>query len=275
MVRQGRQNAGLYSGELRRTLPLYLQARPEWLGLFVSLVKFSPMETKPSGHKTPPQDVNSSPMPKRVTMALRIYRLLCRLLYTDFAWAYEAVAWAVSAGAWSAWRKTAVPHVRGDCVVELACGTGKLLEHLACDGRLVIGVDRSPQMLAQALQNTTARNGHGPSLVLAAAEALPFASGCVSTVVATFPAEYILAPATHRECARVMQPRTGKLVIAGLWVEPRHPLLRLVPVFYGRPDPDAISGLVTALLQAGFAPAIHTEVSDSAQIGMILADRVQ
>ncbi|HEY2899641.1 MAG TPA: methyltransferase domain-containing protein, partial [Polyangia bacterium] len=39
---------------------------------------------------------------------------------------------------------------RGGPVLDLACGTGRLLAPLACDGHVVVGLDRSAPMLARA-----------------------------------------------------------------------------------------------------------------------------
>jgi ubiquinone/menaquinone biosynthesis C-methylase UbiE len=49
------------------------------------------------------------------------------------------------------------------------------------------------------------------------AQALPFPDGSFGSIVATFPAEYIVDPASLHEFNRVLQPG-GRLIIAGMVV---------------------------------------------------------
>jgi SAM-dependent methyltransferase len=123
--------------------------------------------------------------------------------YREFAWTFDAVAWAVSGGLWFGWIRAALPETRGR-VLELGFGTGHLQLALATRAG-VVGVDASPQM--------------------ARAQALPFPEARFDTVVATFPSEYILDPATHQEIHRVLAPG-GRLVIV--------PSAELDPGIYAR-----------------------------------------
>ena len=68
----------------------------------------------------------------------------------------------------------------GESVLEVGCGTGEMLVHLAraCgEGGRAVGVDLSPQMLARARRKLPAR----VPVLLAEAERLPFARafGCI------------------------------------------------------------------------------------------------
>ncbi|MGD1994820.1 MAG: hypothetical protein PVI59_16625, partial [Anaerolineae bacterium] len=54
-------------------------------------------------------------------------RVFFRLLYNQCAWTYDLVAWVVSLGQWNAWGRTAMPHLSGGRVLELAHGAGHLL----------------------------------------------------------------------------------------------------------------------------------------------------
>lgn len=69
------------------------------------------------------------------------------------------------------------------------------------------------------------RAGVAPRLVTGVAQALPFRDQSADSLVATFPAEYILDPATHAEIRRVLVPN-GRLVIV--------PLAQLDPGLYTR-----------------------------------------
>ncbi|MCS6881243.1 MAG: methyltransferase domain-containing protein [Oscillochloridaceae bacterium] len=139
----------------------------------------------------------------------RFIRRVFHHFYREFAWTFDAVAWAVSGGLWFGWVRAALPEVRGR-VLELGFGTGHLQLALAARPD-VAGIDASPQM-ARIAARRLRRHGRAPRLVRGYAQALPFPAARFDTVVATFPSEYILDPATHQEIDRVLAPG-GRLVI--------------------------------------------------------------
>jgi len=146
---------------------------------------------------------------------MALYRRLVRWafhrLYRELAWSYDAVAWLVSRGLWRRWVLAALPELRGR-TLELGHGPGHL--QLALAGRPgppPLGLDASPQMGARAARRLAAA-GHAPRLLRGLAQAIPLPASSVDTVVATFPAEYILDPRTHAEIRRVLAPG-GRLVI--------------------------------------------------------------
>ncbi|MFV9505519.1 MAG: class I SAM-dependent methyltransferase [Oscillochloridaceae bacterium umkhey_bin13] len=157
-------------------------------------------------------------------MINQFYRQLIRRafyhFYREFAWSYDSVAWLVSAGLWRRWALTALPELRGR-VLELGFGPGHLQLALA-DQPAVVGLDASPQMVYQAARQLR-RAGHQPRLTRGLAQQLPFAARSFDTVVATFPADYILEPATQAELRRVLAPG-GRLVLI--------PLAQLSPGLY-------------------------------------------
>ncbi len=133
------------------------------------------------------------------------------LLYYPLAFTYDIVAAAVSMGQWQTWARTALDWVRGPRVLELGHGPGHLLIALARSGRKPIGLDLSPNMIAQA-QRRIRRTGLSIPQVRCRVQALPFRSGTFDSVVATFPTEYIADATTAREVARVTTER-GRLVV--------------------------------------------------------------
>ncbi len=139
-------------------------------------------------------------------------------LYTDLAGVYDLVAWLASGGLWYQWVEAAARFLADDPVLEVGFGRGHLLVRLACQGRNVVGVDRSPQMVAAARRRATA-TGVPVKLVQADATALPFADQTFGTLVTTFPAPYVLSETAQQEFARVLKPG-GRWV----WVDaPRWP----------------------------------------------------
>jgi ubiquinone/menaquinone biosynthesis C-methylase UbiE len=155
--------------------------------------------------------------------------LFFRLLYHECAWTYGIVAWAVSWGQWQAWGRAALRHVTGTRVLELAHGPGHLLLTMARCGLHPVGLDLSPQM-GRLAQGRLRRAGAAVPLVRARGEALPFRSCSFDSVVSTFPTEFIVAPATLREAARVLCSQSasgpaGRLVVAAsVRLDRRHPL---------------------------------------------------
>lgn len=131
-------------------------------------------------------------------------------LYTDLAWAYDLAAWLASGGLWYKWVDVAARFVAGDPVLEVGFGRGHLLVQLAQQGYTVVGVDRSPQMVATVRRAVTAA-GLPVQLVQGDATALPFADSTFGTLITTFPAPYVLTEAAQREFARVLKPE-------GCWV---------------------------------------------------------
>jgi ubiquinone/menaquinone biosynthesis C-methylase UbiE len=141
----------------------------------------------------------------------RIVQWAFTRFYREFAWTYDTVAALVSGNRWRIWALAALPYLRGR-VLELGCGTGNLQRALAqADFLAPIGLDASPQMLALT-RRKLAHIGATPRLLRADARTLPFPLAVFDTLVATFPSEYIMAPATLAEAHRVLRPG-GRLVV--------------------------------------------------------------
>lgn len=149
-------------------------------------------------------------------------------LYREFAWTYDAVAAAVSGGLWRRWTLSAIPELRGR-VLELGSGTGYVQLALA-DRPRVAGLDASPQM-ARLAARRVARAGHCPRVACGLAQALPFPAASFDSVLATFPAPYILDPRTHAEIRRVLAPG-GRLVLVPLAQLDESPYTRMVDWLY-------------------------------------------
>jgi ubiquinone/menaquinone biosynthesis C-methylase UbiE len=197
-------------------------------------------------------------------------RLFFRLLYNEFAWTYDLVAWVVSLGQWTAWGRTAIPHLRGKRVLELAHGPGHLLVAMAERGLVPTGLDLSPYMGRLARR----RLGPAVSLARARAQVFPFRDACVDSVVAAFPTEFILDPATLQEVARVLRPGGRLVVVAWARLGGRDPVSRFIGWLYrvtaqGEPPP----GLEEVTLGTGLVPQVVWERVGRSEVMLVVADR--
>ncbi len=140
----------------------------------------------------------------------RILGRFLRHLYQDFAWAYDAVAWLVSFGRWTTWGETALPYLKRGPVLEVGCGTGRMLLRLA-DQVPAVGSDLSGEMLKCARRRLRRCVPPVP-LCQARAQALPFPPAAFETVLSVFPSPYIYDPASWAEFRRVLRPG-GRVVV--------------------------------------------------------------
>lgn len=188
----------------------------------------------------------------------QVLRLFFHLLYGPCAWAYDAVAWTVSLGKWTTWGAVALPFLTNGPVLELAHGPGHLLLQMARRGLRPVGLDLSPQMGALARRRLR-RAGLVPRLVRARAQHLPFPNGTFRALVATFPTEFILDPATAREAARVLAPEGTLVLVLNAIPGGRGPLSRALRLLYRLTGQDQAppDEALQAWRDAGFSLATH------------------
>jgi len=144
---------------------------------------------------------------------MQLVRLAFWILYNPLAWAYDWVSKVVSLGRWRDWQRAALPELHGDRVLELAFGTGNMLEDLHAAQHQAIGLELSPFMIDRARRKLQ-RSGVSVPLVQGRAQRLPFAGAAFDAILATFPAEFIVAPDTLSEVSRVLRPGGRMVVVA-------------------------------------------------------------
>jgi demethylmenaquinone methyltransferase / 2-methoxy-6-polyprenyl-1,4-benzoquinol methylase len=133
-------------------------------------------------------------------------------LFAPLGPTYDRYARLLSLGQDPRWRRFLVSRleVRPDArVLDVATGTGAVaLELVRQHGCSVVGIDRSPEMLAVARRRVADR-GLGASIELheGRAEKLPFADGSFDGLTVTYLLRYVDDPAaTIGELARVLRP---------------------------------------------------------------------
>jgi len=222
-----------------------------------------------------------------------ILRLFFRLLYHQFAFAYDLVAAAVSFNRWKDWVVSVIPFIEGNRVLEIGHGPGHLQRILLSLDLMAIGIDESAQMGRRAKQNLTRRsssfrlsqqeNFPSPSqpdytqikLTRGVGQHLPFRDKSFDTVVATFPTEYITDPGTLAEVKRCLSDGGRFIVLPVAWPKNRF-LDWLFKVTIQSPT-EAMevvkSRLREPFVKAGFKTEIQTVDVKSSTLLIVLAKK--
>jgi demethylmenaquinone methyltransferase / 2-methoxy-6-polyprenyl-1,4-benzoquinol methylase len=135
-----------------------------------------------------------------------------RSLFAPLPEGYDRWSRLLSLGQDPRWRRFLVSRVDaapGDSVLDAATGTGAVAIELARQkGCNVVGVDQSPEMLAEARRRVAAAGlDDRIQLVEARAEQLPFPDRSFDAVTFTYLLRYVDDPAaTLRELVRVVKP---------------------------------------------------------------------
>jgi demethylmenaquinone methyltransferase/2-methoxy-6-polyprenyl-1,4-benzoquinol methylase len=166
-----------------------------------------------------------------------------KALFAPIGPTYERYGAVLSFGQDPRWRSFLVSRIAAgpeSRVLDVATGTGLVARALTSRyGCMVVGVDQSPGMLAEARRRANGRT----EFVEASADELPFVDGEFDALTFTYLLRYVADPAaTLRELARVVRPGG---TIAGLeFAVPRgvwRPLWELY-VRAGLPVAGAVAG---------------------------------
>ena len=137
---------------------------------------------------------------------------VARGLFAPLGPTYDRYARALSFGQDPRWRRflaSRLPVGPDDAVLDVATGTAAVARELVRQtGCSVVGVDQSPEMLAEARRRLALTDESARiTLVEAAAEQLPFDDGSFDGLTAAYLLRYLdHLPAGVRELARVLRP---------------------------------------------------------------------
>jgi len=152
-----------------------------------------------------------------------------RSMFDRIAPRYDRMNRILTAGLDQRWRRAALAAIAvgpGDCVLDLAAGTGDLAELALARGARVVAVDFAAEMLRGAR-----RRGVAAELVQADAEHLPLPDGCTSAAVSGFALRnFVSLPRVFAELARVLAPG-GRLALIEV-DRPTAPVVRQSHAFY-------------------------------------------
>lgn len=215
-----------------------------------------------------------------MTWLARLYLWATYRLYAEFAWAYDLVSWLVSLGRWSGWRRMALDHVDGQRVLEVGFGTGELLAEMKSCGLQVVGLELSPAM-HRVTGRKLARRGLAVPRVQGRVQAVPFADGQFDSIVSTFPADYILEPATLREVARLLRPPDpstgavgGRLVVVGLLVSVDAGFWpRATRVLFGVQEEGVLGRFLRLAAAAGLRVRVIDPKGNGVRVPVIVAEK--
>jgi demethylmenaquinone methyltransferase/2-methoxy-6-polyprenyl-1,4-benzoquinol methylase len=156
-----------------------------------------------------------------------------RALFAPLGATYDRYARLLSFGQDPRWRRFLVSRIQagpGETVLDVATGTGAVaMELLAQKGCSVVGLDQSPEMLAEARR----RLPLDVRLVEGVADSLPFPDASFDALTFTYLFRYVDEPgATLRELVRVVRPGG---TVAGLeFGVPPNPAARSLWLLYVR-----------------------------------------
>lgn len=207
-----------------------------------------------------------------------ILRLFFRLLYHQFAFAYDLVAAAVSFNRWKNWVVGVIPFIEGTRVLEMGHGPGHLQRLLLSRGLVAVGLDESAQMgrlargnlrrgaISRAQTALTSQQKSSSrqyaytqvSLTRGVAQHLPFPNEAFDTIVATFPTAYITDPLTLAEVKRCLA-NGARLVVLPVALPRNRFLDWLFKTTHQRPS-EALEVIQSRLSEPFIAAGFETEV---------------
>jgi demethylmenaquinone methyltransferase/2-methoxy-6-polyprenyl-1,4-benzoquinol methylase len=182
--------------------------------------------------------------------------LTLRRFFANIAKTYDQVNFILTLGLDSPWRRAAAREcASSEVVLDLCCGSGKLLESISrfvARRSLMVGVDFSKEMMSKALHQEK-RKDRRRTLVLAEAGNLPFRDECMDRVGIAFSFRNLIYKNSQaglhlKEILRVTR-RGGKFVVVETSQPTSHPL-RIALHLYQEKIVPIIGGMISGYWNA-------------------------
>ena len=185
-----------------------------------------------------------------------ILRTFFKLLYHQFAFAYDLVAASVSFNRWKDWVMSVIPLIEGHRILEIGHGPGHLHRVLLDRGLVAVGIDESRQMGYFAKR----RAGASARLTRGLAQHLPFPNESFDSVISTFPADYINDARTLAEVQRCLTASGRFIILPVAW--PKNPFLDWLFRVTGESPSEALELVKTKFrepfVRSGFKAEVRT-----------------
>jgi len=201
----------------------------------------------------------------------RFMRIFFYLLYHPFAFAYDFVAAFVSFGQWKNWGRSILPFITGTNILELGHGPGHLQRFLLELKFDCVAIDESTQMGMLAKR----RIGVNHKLTRGLAQHLPFANETFSSIISTFPTDYIFDSNTLSEIKRCLK-NSGRLIVLPAAFPSNKFLKWLYKVAGASPealDESIKSKVKEAFVKAGFQTEVQILDVKSSRLLILLATK--
>jgi ubiquinone/menaquinone biosynthesis C-methylase UbiE len=199
-------------------------------------------------------------------------RFFFKLLYHQFAYAYDLVAASVSFNRWKDWVMSVIPLIEGNRILEIGHGPGHLHRVLLDRGLFAVGIDESRQMgfIAKRRAGNTARLTRG------LAQFLPFPRDAFDTVISTFPADFITDSRTLAEVKRCLSNGGKFVVLPVAW--PKNSFLDWLFRVTGESPSEALELVKTKFrepfVKAGYKTEVKTLDVNSSILLIIVASKL-
>jgi ubiquinone/menaquinone biosynthesis C-methylase UbiE len=144
-----------------------------------------------------------------------------RLIYQELALTYDLVSWVVSIGQWREWQRQTLPFIIGERILEVAHGTGNLQIDLISKGYRPTALDLSAQM-GRIASHKLKRFTVTPPLARGRVQHLPFVGAHFTSIVSTFPTEFIVDPNAIQEFHRVLVQGGRLIFVPSATILPKH-----------------------------------------------------
>lgn len=178
-------------------------------------------------------------------------RAAIRTMFDRIAPRYDRMNRLMSGGLDQGWRRAALEAIgvgAGDRLLDLACGTGDLLELARARGAEVLGADFSLEMLRRAR-----KRGIDASLVQADGTSYPLRDGWATALTCGFALRnFVSLPKIFAEAARVLEPE-GRMALLEV-DRPANPLLAAGHSFYFDRVVPVVGGILSDASAYAYLP---------------------